>query len=91
MAARPEARHLLLVCSAVNGIEGGALVELEALVADLRAAGMTTHLAEVKGPVQDRLDRAGFPGRLAGGRIFLSTHEAMRHLESTPAGLPLTA
>ena len=46
VAARPEARHLLLVCSAVNGIEGGALVELEALVADLRAAGMTTHLAD---------------------------------------------
>lgn len=91
VAARPAARHLLLVCSAVNGIEGGALMELEALVADLRAAGVTTHLAEVKGPVQDRLDRAGFPGRLAGGRIFLSTHEAMRHLESAPAGLPLAA
>jgi SulP family sulfate permease len=34
-------------------------------------------LAEVKGPVMDKLQRSDLLDKLAPGRVFLSTHEAM--------------
>lgn len=70
-------RHVVLICSAVNLIDGSALESLETLAAELRAGGVTLHLAEVKGPVMDRLAATHLIGDLAPGRVFLSTHEAM--------------
>jgi SulP family sulfate permease len=75
-----ETRHVVLVCSAVNFIDFSALESLTATVERLRDAGITLHLAEVKEPVMQRLEVAGFPRRLGAGRVFLSTHEAMRTL-----------
>jgi sulfate permease, SulP family len=77
VAERPEIRHLVLICSAVNFIDASALETLESLRAELRDAGVTLHLAEVKGPVMDRLKRTDFLERLGEGRVFLSTHDAM--------------
>ncbi len=91
VAGRPALRHLVLVCSAVNSLEGGALLELEAMAADLAAAGVRTHLAEVKGPVQDRLDRAGRTEGLGGGRTFLSAQQAVETLLGARAALSLEA
>lgn len=91
VAERPALRHLVLVCSAVNALEGGALLELEAMAADLAEAGIQTHLAEVKGPVQDRLDRAGLAAGLGGGRIFLSSQQAVETLAEGDAALSLAA
>jgi SulP family sulfate permease len=70
-------RHVVLICSAVNVIDASALETLETLAGELRDAGVTLHLAEVKGPVTDRLARTGFLEHLAPGRIHLSTHDAM--------------
>ncbi|MCS6845582.1 MAG: solute carrier family 26 protein [Caldilineales bacterium] len=81
VADRPEVRHLLLICSAINFIDASALQTLEALHEELRDAGVQLHLAEVKGPVMDRLQAIGFVERLGAQHIFLSTHEAMRALE----------
>lgn len=81
VADRPEVRHLLLICSAVNFIDASALQTLEALRAELQDAGVQLHLAEVKGPVMDRLQAIGFVERLGAEHIFLSTHEAMRALQ----------
>ncbi|SLN27519.1 SulP family inorganic anion transporter [Oceanibacterium hippocampi] len=72
----PEIEHLVLICSAVNFIDGSALESLEQLVHQLREMGVTLHLAEVKGPVMDRLERGRFVADMAPGRIFLSTHDA---------------
>lgn len=81
VADRPEVRHLLLICSAINFIDASALQTLEALRAELQDAGVQLHLAEVKGPVMDRLQAIGFVERLGAEHIFLSTHEAMRALQ----------
>ncbi len=81
VADQPEVRHLVLICSAVNFIDGSALETLEELVERLRDAGVTLHLAEVKGPVMDRLARVGFAATLAPGRVYLSTHDAVTDLE----------
>ena len=51
---QPEARDLVLICSAVNMIDASALDSLRGLSQELADAGVTLHLAEVKGPVLDR-------------------------------------
>jgi SulP family sulfate permease len=80
VARRPQIRHLVLVCSAVNYIDASALDSLELIVERLRQAGVTFHLSEVKGPVLDRLQRSQFLEHLT-GRVFLSQHQAMATLD----------
>ncbi len=80
VAERPEVRSLLLICTAVNFVDASALETLESLEQELRDAGVQLYLAEVKGPVMDRLQAIGFVAELGEERIFLSTHEAMRAL-----------
>ncbi len=80
VAAAPDLTHLLLVCNAINYIDTSALETLENLIDELRDANVTLHLSEIKGPVLDRLERSDFLERLAPGRVFLSTHEAMEYL-----------
>jgi SulP family sulfate permease len=77
VADRPEVEYLVLICSGTNFVDASALETLKRLVAELRDAGVELLLAEVKGPVMDRLERIGFVERLGRERVFLSTHEAM--------------
>jgi SulP family sulfate permease len=80
IADRPEVTDCVLIMSAVNFIDGGALETLEHLAEELREGGVTLHFAEVKGPVMDRLETAGFLEQLAPGRVFLSTHDGVKAL-----------
>ncbi len=80
--------HLVLICSAINFIDASALESLQNTVLALHEAGVTVHLAEVKGPVMDMLEKSDFLSHLGAGEIFLSTHEAIDKLERagpTPA------
>ena len=70
--------------SAVNFIDASALETLETFALRLHDAGVTLHLAEVKGPVMDRLNRVEFEHTPGLGEIFLSTHEAITALTQTP-------
>jgi sulfate permease, SulP family len=79
VAAQPELRHVILMCSAVNAIDASALESLEEINHRLQDAGITLHLSEVKGPVMDGLKRSPFLGDLT-GRVFLSQYEAYREL-----------
>lgn len=78
VAKHPRAQHLVLVCSAINHIDSSALEAIERLFMNLREAGVIVHLAEVKGPVLDALERVGLPARLAPGRIFFRTTDAVQ-------------
>ena len=73
--------HLVLICSAINFIDASALESLQNTVLALHEAGVTVHLAEVKGPVMDMLEKSDFLSHLGAGEIFLSTHEAIDKLE----------
>jgi len=84
VADNPQARHLVLMCPAVNEIDASALESLETINHRLKDAGVTFHLSEVKGPVMDRLKRASFLQELT-GRIFLSQYEALRSLDPDTA------
>ena len=75
LRADPQLRQVLLICSAVNQIDATALEVLTELERSLAARGMVFMLAEVKGPVMDRL-RATELGRRLDGKIFLSVHDA---------------
>jgi len=72
--------HVVLICSAVNFIDASALDTLENMIVELRDAGVTLHLAEVKGPVTDKLQRTAFLEHLEPGSLYLSTHDALRAL-----------
>ena len=78
--ADPKIRHVVLNCAAVNEIDASALESLEALIERLQAAGVALHLAEVKGPVTDRLKRSvSFCAHA--GRIYLSHYDALAALD----------
>ncbi len=78
----PNAVHLLLVCSAVNVLDGDGVELLMEWNEKLRAQGITLHLAEVKGPIMDKLKEVHFTDQLNPGQVFLSTHEAFMALAS---------
>jgi SulP family sulfate permease len=75
LAAHPAARDLVLVLSAVNAIDTSALFGLIDLNQTLGKRGIKLHLAEVKGPVMDRLRASTLVEQLH-GHIFLSTANA---------------
>ncbi|MBU0589032.1 MAG: sulfate permease [Gammaproteobacteria bacterium] len=78
LKADPALRRVLLICSAVNQIDATALGVLTHLERSLDARGMVLLLAEVKGPVMDRLRSTELGQRLQ-GKVFLSVHEAFLH------------
>jgi SulP family sulfate permease len=83
-------RHVVLLCSAVNFIDASALESLEAINVRLKSSGVCLHLAEVKGPVMDRLRRAHFLDDLT-GRVFLTTYDAFAALSPELARATLSA
>jgi SulP family sulfate permease len=83
-ADRPELRHVVLMCSAVNAIDASALESLEAINHRLAEAEIRLHLSEVKGPVMDRLERSPLIAALT-GKVFLSQYQAFDTLSADPA------
>ena len=80
LAARsPSLKHIVLTCQAVNVIDASALESLEAINGRLKDAGATLHLAEVKGPVMDRLINTALYRELT-GQVFFTTFEAWQAL-----------
>ena len=77
VAERPDLKHVILMCSAVNAIDASALESLEEINHRLTDAGIGFHLSEVKGPVMDRLKATDFLTHL-NGQVFLSQHEAAK-------------
>ena len=90
VAADPTIRHVVLMCIAVNFIDASALESLEAINERLKAAGVTLHLSEVKGPVMDRLKRSHFLDSLS-GRVFLTQFDAVSALSPDLAAQTLAA
>jgi SulP family sulfate permease len=73
---------LVLVMSAVNLMDGTAVDVFAEMNRDLAERGIRLHLAEVKGPIQDRLMRTTLWSTLS-GCVFLSANAAFETLKST--------
>lgn len=79
VTGRPELRHVVLQCTAINTIDTSALESLLGINQHLKDAGVKLHLSEVKGPVMDRLQRSDLLQRLT-GQVFLTHHQAVTAL-----------
>ncbi|MDB4197431.1 sulfate permease [Ascidiaceihabitans sp.] len=79
VAQRPELKHVVLMCSAVNTMDMSALESLETINERLEASKVTFHFSEVKGPVIDQLKKTGFLDHLT-GQVFMSQHLAQTTL-----------
>lgn len=80
----PDTRDVVLILSAVNRIDTTAMEALSDLQRDLADRHIRLHLAEVKGPVQDRLSRTPLWVSLQ-GRVHLSVNAAFESLQSDTA------
>ena len=75
-----NAKHIIIMCSAVNYIDSSALESLEFVNSRLNEAGVKLHLSEVKGPVMDQLKKTNFLDELT-GEVFLTNFQAFLKLE----------
>jgi sulfate permease, SulP family len=72
---QPAVHHVVLVMSGVNRVDTTAMEVLTDLNRELRERGIALHLAEVKGPVQDRLACSPLWKELS-GQVHLSVNAA---------------
>ena len=82
IAKRPGTHDVVLIMSAVNQVDLTAVEALTDLIQDLKGACIEVHMAEVKGPVQDRMLHTELWSSLS-GRIHLSVNEAFEALKTT--------
>lgn len=78
----PRIADVVLIMSAVNRVDTTAMEVLTDLNRDLFARGIRLHLAEVKGPVQDRLQRAPLWSALS-GQVHLSVNSAFEAIAAS--------
>tara|TARA_R110000787_G_scaffold114913_3_gene224772 strand:- start:2463 stop:4247 length:1785 start_codon:yes stop_codon:yes gene_type:complete len=71
---------VVLVFSGVAYVDASALEMLDEFESALANRGVRLHLAEVKGPVMDRLQHTDLLARLNGSRVHLSTELAVAAL-----------
>ena len=87
----PDTRELLLILSAVNHIDSTGLDMLHELSDGLREKHIGVHLAEVKGPVMDRLIDTDWLSTKV-NEVFPSTHIAFNTLsEAKPSAAENTS
>ena len=79
LAEHKTTKHLILMCSAINNIDGSALEILETINEQLTYLEIGFHLSEVKGPVMDNLNKSHFIDEL-NGKVYLSQFKAYEDL-----------
>ena len=85
----PTTDCVLLILSAVNQLDTTALGMLTELEKTLAARNITLQFAEIKGPVQDRLQPTELGDRMQ-NRIFLSTQQAFLDYQAKNPSLKIT-
>ncbi len=78
-----ELKHIVLIFSSVSYIDSTAFEALENLIIALKNKNNLLHLAEVKGPVLDKLKQTNFLDHLSPGQVFFQTIEAVEKLSIT--------
>jgi SulP family sulfate permease len=81
VAKKPDLKHVILMCSAVNAIDMSALESLNIINERLMLGDIKFHLSEVKGPVMDKLEGTSLLKDLSGD-IFLSQHQPKKLINS---------
>ncbi|OUR83654.1 sodium-independent anion transporter [Cycloclasticus sp. 46_120_T64] len=81
VADNKEIDHVVLICNSISFIDSSALESLDVILYHLQKADIQLHLAEVKGPVMDKLKTTAFIKKIGADNIFISTHQAIQHLK----------
>jgi len=89
LSEHPSTNCVLLILSAVNQLDTTALGMLTELEKTLSARHITLQFAEIKGPVQDRLQPTELGDRMQ-NRIFLSTQQAFLDYQAKNPSLNIT-
>jgi sulfate permease, SulP family len=76
-ATRPDLRAVVLDCSAVTDIDSSGEHTLRHVAEELDRADVQLHLATVRGPVRDVLERSGLWTALGHGRLHATPEEAL--------------
>lgn len=79
---KAETDHVVLECSSVSYIDTTAFEAITSLVKVLDHRNVTLNLAQVKGPVMDKLAKMQIEDHLSKGRIFFHTTDAIEALVS---------
>ena len=79
VAARPDLKHVLSQCSAVNDTDVCALESLKAIARRLKDSGNALHFSEIKGPVMNRLHTTHFLEHLY-ELVFLTNFQTIQAL-----------
>lgn len=77
-----ELKHVVLIFSSVSYIDSTAFEALENLTQALNNKHILLHLAEVKGPVIDKLQQTNFLDQLKPGEVFFHTIDAVESLSN---------
>lgn len=86
-----ETRHLVLVMTAINLIDTTGLYALAELNQSLAARDIKLHLAEVKGPLMDKLKHSDLLLKPLSGQVFISAVSAFDQLSQELAAAPVQA
>lgn len=86
-----ETRHLVLVMTAINLIDTTGLYALAELNQSLATRGIKLHLAEVKGPLMDKLKHSDLLLKPLSGQVFISAVSAFDQLSQELAAAPVQA
>ncbi len=77
---RQDPIHAVIVdMESNNSIDSSAIKMLADLVEEMKGQGIQVNLAEVKGPVRDKLFTSGIAQSLGEHRLFVTIDDAMRH------------
>ena len=80
LAKRTGIEHVILNFTSVSHVDTTAFEALENLNLNLQSAKIILHLAEVKGPVMDKLEQTDFLEELTPGKVFFRFDEAVKEL-----------
>ena len=88
LAQAPQTHDVVLIMSAVNRVDTTAMEVLTDINRDLAERGIRLHLAEIKGPVHDRLSRTPLWTSLSGS-VHLSVSAAYEALQRAGHSVPI--
>lgn len=80
LQANPKIKHVILDAGAITSIDSSAVHMLHDLITDLRNDQVDLHIAEAKGPLRDKLARAGLTNEIGQNHFHLSVDAAVNAL-----------
>jgi high affinity sulfate transporter 1 len=84
LAGEPGRIAVLVNAEAITSLDSTAAQGVEELLDTLDGVGVRLAFARVKGPLRDRLDRAGLTGRIGADHIYLEVDDGVDALVGSP-------